>query len=348
MHNKLQITQLLPKNNERWDEYVNAHPEASIYHLAAWCSVIGECFGHECCHLMARNSDNQVVGVLPLVHMKSLLFGSFMVSMPYFNYGGPLADNVDIVNQLMAEAVRISDNKKVKYIQFRSLKEASELKVKTRTDKVNMVLELPESTEALGKSIGSKRRSQIKRPQRENVKSVFGGIELLDDFYSVFCVNMRDLGTPVYARSFFKAILTQFPADAHVCVVYWDDKPVSTGFLLRYRDGIEIPWASTLREANRISINMYLYWEVLTWAIACGAKTFDFGRSTIDAGTYKFKKQWGAKPSQCYWHHYVSTGQKLPNLSPSNHSFSLAIKIWQKLPLPLTNRLGPMIVKNLP
>ena len=271
-----------------------------------------------------------------------------MVSMPYFNYGGPVADNEHITNVLMAEAVRLSEHKRTKYMQFRSQDESTEVPMQTRTDKVNMVLTLPESAEALGKLIGSKRRSQIKRPQRENVKAIFGGLELLDDFYSVFCVNMRDLGTPVYAKSFFKAILTQFPEDAHVCVVYWDDKPVSTGFLLRYRDGIEIPWASTLREANRISINMYLYWEVLTWAIACGAKTFDFGRSTIDAGTYKFKKQWGAKPSQCYWHHYVSTGQKLPNLSPSNHSFSLAIKIWQKLPLPLTNRLGPMIVKNLP
>jgi FemAB-related protein (PEP-CTERM system-associated) len=216
------------------------------------------------------------------------------------------------------------------------------------THKVNMILDLPESQDALGKSIGSKRRSQIKRPIREGVSHKIGGKELLDHFYDVFCQNMRDLGTPVYSKKLFADILTTFEANARICVVYWEGKPVSTGFLMHYKDRLEIPWASTVRYANRISVNMYLYWQILSYAIEEGFKQFDFGRSSIDAGTYKFKKQWGAQPHQCYWYHYVPEGKALPDLSPDNESFGLAIKIWQKLPIGITKLIGPHIVKAIP
>ncbi|MDU0356351.1 FemAB family PEP-CTERM system-associated protein [Paraglaciecola aquimarina] len=342
------IKKLSPALYKEWDEYVATCDDASIYHQSRWISVISASLKQDCIFLYAEDSSGNICGVFPLVELSSLAFGRFMVSMPYFNYGGILADSDVVRDQLLEEAKRLGQEHKIDYLQIRESSDALVEQFVTKTDKVNMILALPESAEALGKSIGSKRRSQIKRPQRENVRAEFGGVELLDDFYHVFCINMRDLGTPVYSRAFFLSILQTFVKEAQLCVVYWDDKPVSTGFLIRHKDQMEIPWASTVRYANRISINMYLYWEILSWSIAQGCSHFDFGRSTVDAGTYKFKKQWGAQPQQCYWYNWVPEGKELPNLSPSNSKFDMAIKIWQKLPLWFTKLIGPILVRSLP
>ncbi|WP_085300409.1 FemAB family XrtA/PEP-CTERM system-associated protein [Cognaticolwellia mytili] len=348
--NNLSITiHLLDADSiQLWDGYVSNHSSASIYHQSAWKSLIEETFNHKCYYFYAINQHNKICGVLPSVNLKSKLFGNYIVSMPFFNYGGVLADNQDIADSLNAHLQQQASDNNVSHVQYREKTERINSTIAVTTDKVNMVLALPESAEALGKLIGSKRRSQIKRPIREGVEHKIGGIELLDDFYAVFCQNMRDLGTPVYGKPFFKNIFKTFSDNASLVVVYWQGKPVSTGFLIRYKDRMEIPWASTLSYANRISVNMYIYWQILSHAIESGCSEFDFGRSTIDAGTYKFKKQWGAEPQQCYWYHWIPEGGELPNLSPSNAKFDLAIKVWKKLPLLVANTLGPFLVKNLP
>lgn len=332
----------------RWDDYVNQHESASVYHLSAWKLLIEKTFGHECFYYYALNENGNICGVLPSVNLKSKLFGNFIVSMPFFNYGGVIADTSEIANQLNQHLQNQAEINKVSHIQYRESVERVEHALPVSTSKVNMILQLPETPDALGKLIGSKRRSQIKRPIKEGVSHKIGKAELLDDFYQVFCENMRDLGTPVYGKSFFVNILNTFKESCSICIVYWQGKPVSAGFLLRYKDRMEIPWASTLSYANRISVNMYLYWQILSNAIEIGCSEFDFGRSTIDEGTYRFKKQWKSEPQQCYWYHWVPEGGELPNLSPSNAKFDLAIKVWKKLPLPITNTLGPLLVKNLP
>jgi len=347
---KLEITihSLDIENYAEWDNYVTQQVQGTIYHLSSWKGLLESSFGHQCFYYYALNEKGNICGILPSINLKSMLFGNFIVSMPFFNYGGVLADNDEIAAKLNNFLQEQAEKYKVSHIQYREQVERTVNLLPVSKDKVNMILTLPDTQEALGKSIGSKRRSQIKRPIREGVEHKIGSIELLDDFYRVFCVNMRDLGTPVYGKAFFKSIFEQFSEYCSIAIIYWQGKPVSAGFLMRYNDQLEIPWASTLSYANRISVNMYLYWQILTYAIETGCKTFDFGRSTIDAGTYKFKKQWGAEPQQCYWYHWVPEGGKLPNLSPSNSKFELAIKYWKKLPLPVANLLGPKLVKNLP
>lgn len=335
-------------NFQRWDDYVLQHKDASVYHLLAWKPLIEKTFGHECLYYFAENEQGNICGVLPSVNLKSKLFGNFIVSMPFFNYGGVIADNLEIMAMLNNYLQAQAEKTKVSHIQYRESIERIENVLPVSTSKVNMVLQLPDSAEALGKLIGSKRRSQIKRPIKEGVSHKIGKAELLDDFYQVFCENMRDLGTPVYSKSFFENILETFKEHCTICVVYWQGKPVSSGFLITYKGRMEIPWASTLSYANRISVNMYLYWQILSYAIEIGCNEFDFGRSTIDEGTYRFKKQWKSEPQQCYWYHWVPEGGELPNLSPSNAKFDLAIKIWKKLPLKVANTLGPLLVKNLP
>ncbi len=342
------IHQLDAENTQRWDDYIDQSSDASIYHLSAWKNLIETTFNHQCYYFYALNENNEICGVLPSVNLKSRLFGNYIVSMPFFNYGGVLADSQEISECLNTRLQEQASDNQVSHIQYRESSERLQNLLPVSTSKVNMILQLPETPEALGKLIGSKRRSQIKRPIKEGVSHKIGKAELLDDFYQVFCENMRDLGTPVYGKPFFENILETFQEHCFICIVYWQGKPVSAGFLIRYKDRMEIPWASTLSYANRISVNMYLYWQILSYAIEIGCSEFDFGRSTVDEGTYRFKKQWKSEPQQCYWYHWVPEGGELPNLSPSNAKFDLAIKLWKKLPLPIANTLGPFLVKNLP
>lgn len=335
----------LGERADAWDRYVEANKAASVYHLAAWREVIHRAFGHESVYFYAHGADGIIKGVLPLVRLKSRLFGDFLVSMPFFNYGGPIADHPQIEVQLVAYANAYAKELGVSHVEYRDDIEISG--TPTRMDKVNMLLALPDDEDALWQSFTPKLRAQIRRPQRENIEAAFGGIELLDDFYTVFARNMRDLGTPVYAKSLFARILEAFPAQSRIIIVRLNGKPVGTAFLIGYRDMLEIPWASTIRDVNHLGVNMYMYWEVLRYAIAQGYRVFDFGRSSVDSGTYQFKKQWGAEPKQLYWHYWLN-GSEMPALNPSNPKYKLLINVWKRLPVWLTRLIGPPIVKNLP
>ena len=337
---------LLDTEQQAWNDYVENNPAASIYHRAEWRELIHKCFGHETCYFLARDTNNAIVGVLPLVRLKSRLFGDFQVSMPYFNYGGAVADHPLIEQQLMAEANQYAKQRGISHIEYRD--DIPRKDLPARTDKVNMVLPLPSSEEELWQGFTPKLRAQIKRPQREAPEVLLGGKDLLDDFYAVFARNMRDLGTPVYGKSFFLNILSVFTQESHILIIRLNGRPVGAAFLIAHRDTLEIPWASTLKEINHLSMNMLMYWEVLRFAIKTGCQYFDFGRSSKGAGTYRFKQQWGAKPKALFWHYWLSDEGELPALNPSNPKYALMIYIWQRLPLMVTNWLGPKIVKNLP
>jgi len=182
---------------EAWDNYVEAHEEASIYHLSIWQDLIEKVFGHQSHYLLAQNNSGGVVGVLPLVQLKSHLFGNYMVSLPYFNYGGVLADDEQVKQVLLDKATEIAKDQCVDHIESRDLKSLGR-DWKCRQDKVLMYLALPDTENELWKALGSKCRAQIKRLDREdNIEIIQGGAELVDEFYAVFARNMRDLGTPV-------------------------------------------------------------------------------------------------------------------------------------------------------
>lgn len=330
-----------------WDAFVSKSENGSVYHTMSWRSVVKEAFDKECFYLMARGIGGDVIGVLPVMRLKSLLFGDFLISLPYVNYGGPLSQDENVDNALISQVISIAREKRISHLELREVA-ARAPTWPCRTDKVAMLLPLPECEKELFKSIGSKLRAQIKRPSKEGVTARVGGVELLPDFYSVFCRNMRDLGTPVYPLRFFELVCTRLDAMARVVCVHQGDKAVAAGILIGFKDTIEMPWASSIREFNRIGVNMLLYWEAMRFAIDNKFTRFDFGRSTRDGGTYRFKKQWGASPEQLYWHYWLSDGRSMPALSPNNPKFRLAIRMWQSLPVPVANALGPLIVKDLP
>ena len=189
---------------------------------------------------------------------------------------------------------------------------------------------------------------KINRSKLDMPSIKFGKEELIIDFYKVFSTNMRDLGTPVYSKEFFYRVIDAWYDKTHIVVVYINKRPVACALLLGFKEMLEIPWASALKKTNKIGINMYMYWNILNFAIDNGYDFFDFGRSSKDSGTYKFKKQWGAKPYQNYWNYWLSEGKELPQINPNNTKYKLLISSWKKLPLFISNILGPTIVKNIP
>jgi FemAB-related protein (PEP-CTERM system-associated) len=160
---------------------------------------------------------------------------------------------------------------------------------------------------------------------------------------------MRDLGTPVYSKEFFRTVIRSGSGERYIMLIKTPDgKPVSASILIGYKHKIEVPWASTLRQYNYSNANMLLYWYMLKLACAKGYSVFDFGRSSKDANTYRFKKQWGAKPVQLYWHYWLASNNEMPQLNPNNPKYKFAISVWKRLPLFVANYLGPRIVKFLP
>ncbi|MDZ4821435.1 MAG: FemAB family PEP-CTERM system-associated protein, partial [Planctomycetota bacterium] len=268
--------------------------------------------------------------------------------LPYLNRGGVIATSPAVATCLVDRAVELADKLRVKFLELRHEQpvEHPALGV-TMTSKVHMQLDLPASAEQLWSDLDAKVRNQIRKGQKQEFQVRWGTTKLLNDFYHVFSRNMRDLGTPVYSRKLFEAILKQFDSEAELCVIYKDNKPAAAALLIHGSQCTEVPSASALREYNSLNANMFMYWQLLERAVQRKQAMFDFGRSSIDSPTYRFKKQWGAKPQPATWQYYLRQGDK-DQMRPSNKKFDLMSRAWRKLPLSVTRLLGPAIVRGVP
>jgi FemAB-related protein (PEP-CTERM system-associated) len=330
-----------------WDRFVENHPASTPYHLMNIRSFIEQTYGHATHYCYALSTDGEILGVLPLVQLRSTLFGNFIVSVPYFNYGGLLANSQEAAARLIVAGEKWRASVSASHVELRHL-ENSGLGLQQRSDKVTFLLPLPQDPGLLWQSFRPKLRAQIRRAEREEPEFIVGGAELLDRFYDVFASNMRDLGTPVYGKDFFLNLLEHLDESARLVVVQLSGKPAGCAFLIGHAGQMEIPWASTLRAFNSTGINMFMYWKVLEYTISLGYEVFDFGRCSKDTGTYRFKQQWGARPIALHWDYCLPPGENLPELNPNNPKFRLLINVWQRLPVWLTRILGPHIVKSLP
>jgi serine/alanine adding enzyme len=330
-----------------WDRYVLSHPGASGYHLMAWRRVMEDAFGHATFYLMATDEDQTVRGVLPLVFFSNRLFGRLLVSMPFVNYGGLLADSVEAQSALLTAAVDLAKEQRAAHIELRQSEEL-DLGWPVKQHKVSMRLELPKHFEMFWEGFPSKLRSQVRRAQKAGMIVRSGGEELLDDFHRLLARNMRDLGTPVHARDVFETFLRTLPEETRICIVSMAGEPMAAGFLYGFRDALEIPWAAADRRHKELSANMLLYSAALEYGCRAGYRVFDFGRSTPGSGTYHFKQQWGAKPFPLHWYYWLSNGGSFPEINPQNPKFRLAIEVWKRLPVSITRIVGPSIVRNIP
>jgi FemAB-related protein (PEP-CTERM system-associated) len=283
-----------------------------------------------------------------LADVHSIFFGRFLVSLPYLNYGGPVADDTATAQLLIDRASQLADSLGVRYLELRHEYAIAHPNLKhSRTDKVHMRLNLPAEADKLWKDLDAKVRNQVRKGEKNNLTISWGGLQSLPDFYAVFSRNMRDLGTPVYGRRFFAAILEQFPERAEICTVHAGKEPVASALLLHGWGVTEVPSASSLRSHNHTCANMLMYWHLLKRSMERKQDVFDFGRSSQDSATMRFKKQWGASPAASEWQFYVRKGE-LGGMQKESPRYQRLIRIWQRLPIAVTQLIGPAIVRGIP
>lgn len=331
---------------DEWDAFVNCQVGYSHFHLFGWKALVEDVFGHECLYLAARDDSGDLAGVLPLVRVKSLVFGHYLVSMPFLNYGGPLgtSEAVAALGRAAVDEARRSD---VKLLELRCRVELP-LDMVVSHRKITVVLELPRDSASLFTSFDRKLRARIRHPQKEGVTVRFGA-DQVEPFYKVFSRHMRDLGTPTLPHRLFDQIAEKFPDDSWFGCAWYDGQPVAAGAGFRWGDEYEMTWGSALTKFNRLAPNMLLYWEFMQRAITEGVTRFNFGRCTPDSGTHRFKKQWGSRDEALWWFQYAADGAADAGTpSPDHGAFSLGPRVWKRLPVPLATALGPHIVRFIP
>ena len=356
---------LSEEETRRWDQYVLAHPAANVYQLSGWRTVIERSYNQDTSFLVASAGD-RITGVCPLVHLRHVLFGNNLYSLPYFDLGGILADDatsgralldaaIDIARQRDADTIELRQTAPLDIIAdkdgsatYTTMNHAATVQVQTQSDKVRMVMELPESADQLMQSFKSKFRTKIRLPAKKGCTCRAGGNELIDAFYEVFSLNMRDLGSPVHARGLFENVMAVFADRARLFVVDHGDEHLAAGMVIGFRDTLFNPWASSLKGWSNIRPNTYLYWNILENACANGYRYFDFGRSDPGGNTYVFKQQWGARSIPLNWHVFNMKNKAMQQLKRTDKSkFDTAIHWWKKLPVPVANLIGPRIRKHI-
>lgn len=339
----MQIRPLQSADYPDWEAYVLAHPEGLAYHRLAWQRAVSDAYGFAACSLVAE-AQGRLCGVLPLIEFKVPLRGLRLVSLPYCDAGGPLADTPEVAAALLSTARSLALERGAQQVEIRSARPLPGQGEAGPTGKVRMLLALPESGEALLAGLKAKLRSQVNKPLRDGLRVQLGGAELVAAFYGVFAENMRDLGSPVHARGWIEAILRHYGEAARVALVTTPaGEPAAAGVLLTHGRTAVVPWASALRRLNQFNPNMLLYRTLLTTAADHGCREFDFGRSTPGEGTWRFKQQWGATPVPLYWQQISAPAEpiRVGQGGVPGAGRRLAEALWSRLPLPLSTRLGP-------
>lgn len=341
------------EDKQLWNEYVVSHPHGLAYHRFAWKEAVERAYRFACPYLLAEEGG-AVRGVLPLVHLKPPALGGTLVSLPYCDVGGVLADGPEAEGALLDRARSLAGKLGARAVELReAVPGPGSLPGGPGADriggKVRMVLDLPGSSEALLAGFKSKHRSQVRKPERDGLTPRLGGGELLDPFYRVFAENMRDLGSPVHSRRWVESVVSAYGEDCRVGVVQLPDgTPAAGGVILLHPGVVSIPWASALREWNRYNPNMLLYWSFLAFAADSGFPRFDFGRSTPGEGTFRFKEQWGARPEPLRWRRVTPEGgtAELGGAdAPGGLGRRSAEAVIRRLPVFLASCLGAAVRK---
>jgi FemAB-related protein (PEP-CTERM system-associated) len=319
-----------------------------------WLSILHRSLRHQP-YCVEGYLDRRLAAILPLVAIRGPLFGSFLVSLPYLNAGGVIRDPdlspescQQLDHALVRRAADLADRLNVRFLELRNEAALDHPNLtEANSSKVHMQLNLPSSDKELWDGFKDKVRNEVRKGQKNSLTVHWGGTEWMDEFYQVFSHNMRDLGTPVYGAPLFHEILTQFSDRSELCVVRQGTKTLAAAILLHGEGVTEVPSASSLRAYKSTNANMLMYWHLLVRAIERGQRIFDFGRSSPDHGTFRFKKQWGATPSSAIWQYYVRRGS-IHDMRPENSKYERRQAWWRRLPLPIANFVGPIIVRGIP
>ena len=339
-----------------WDAFVATANDAAVSHIYGWREVTANAYRHRTFYLTARQ-DGKIAGILPMVHINSRLFGNTLVSMPFQDYGGIVAENQEAFQSLLDQALNLKKERAARFVELRYREEPQafdSLEGTAYGDKSTLILDISHGAENLWKSFSPKVRNQVRKAQKSGLSVQIGGAELLNEFYKPFAVNMRDLGSPVHHPRFFSEIFRVFGDSVRLALISEGKKTVGGLVAFFHKNTAIVPWASCYREYFSKCPNNLLYWETMQYACSRGCARFDFGRSSLNSGTYHFKLQWGAVPYRLHWRIYGDNGavgaggaNNTAQQATESRALRMASAVWKHIPICIANTVGPRVRRCL-
>ena len=342
-------TQIWPYGHQwerAWDDYVYQHPAASLFHLTAWKRSIERVFGFAPQYLLAAQGSS-ICGVLPLFQVQNPVMGSVLLSTPFAVYGGVCASDEASANALRRAACEMAQKKGVQYLELRERSSSGNPDFHVKQLYVAFEQELPRSPEQLLQGFPRDTRYMIRKAQKTGLVAVTDN-EQLDSFYEIYAQSVHNLGTPVFGKDLFQVLVEEFREQCEITVVWHNSSAVAAVLSFRFRDWVLPYYGGSLLEARSLAANNFMYWEVMKRAVERGLRYFDFGRSKVGTGAYAFKRQWNMREHALPYEFYLVRRKTMPNYSPVNPRFQLAVSLWKRIPYPLTKRMGPRLVRLFP
>ena len=337
------IKTLDSENYSRWDDFVRASKDATFFHQSGWKTVIERAFGHKTFYFYVENEGN-ITGILPLVHINSLLFGNTLVSIAPCVYGGIVADDEQSYAKLDKEACRLAEALGVDCLEMRNRVQKTperphkELYVSFRKD-------LDADVEKNFLAIPRKQRAMVRKGIEAGLTSVID--THIDNIYRAYSESVRNLGTPVFSKKYFQTLKDVFSDQCEVLTVEHNGQLVASVMSFYFKDEILPYYGGGTDLARELKGNDFMYWEVMRRAVAKGVKVFDYGRSKIGTGSYSFKKNWGFVPEPIYYEFYLVKSAAMPDINPLNPKYRFFIAAWKRLPLAVSQWVGPFLSKDL-
>jgi FemAB-related protein (PEP-CTERM system-associated) len=338
------VEPLVPELASRWDDFVANADDATFFHRAAWREVIEHSFGHRCYYFIASRGD-RITGVLPLVHIDSPLFGNALISTAFCVYGGPVASDEASRAALDRMAIRKTEELGVGHLEYRLRRPSGRDWRRVSDLYATFRKPLSGDPEVDLTSIPRKRRAMLRKAAAAGLSSRLDTD--IDRFYPIYATSVRDLGTPVFSRRFFRSLLQTFGDDCEVLTVDRGDTPLSSVINFYFRDQVLPYYGGSIAAGRSLAANDFMYWEVMRRASQRGARMFDFGRSKQGTGAFAYKCNWGFSPEPLHYEYHLLQRRDVPNVNPLNPKYRLFIAGWKRLPLAVANIVGPHLAKDL-
>lgn len=343
----MKIKRLTPSDAEgirRWNAFVFACPEATFFHRAEWQIILRDVFRHPTYFLFAEQ-DGEILGILPLAHVKSLLFGNALVSLPFAVYAGIAAKTPYALAPLENAAQDLARELDVEHLEFRNLT-PRHTEWPTQDLYVTFRKEILPDVEANMQAIPRKQRAMVRKGINNGLISEIDRSS--DRFFALFADNVHRHGTPALSKRYFDTLLKLFGDDCEIMTVTSKDgKPLSSVLSFYFRDEILPYYAGDDQAARNLAANDFKYWELMRRSCERGIKIFDYGRSKTGTGPYAFKKNWGFEPQALHYEYCLYKRDSIPQNNPSNAKYKLFIEAWRRMPIGLANMIGPHVVRNL-
>ncbi len=343
----VQVSLLQTSERAEWDAFVNAHQQGTFCHLSGWKTVIEQGAGQHCPYLVAKQ-DGVIAGVLPLTVKKHLVFGKALISNMFCVYGGALAADNTVAVSLYERAWNFAQNHQLPVLELRadvpeSVKDAN---WNTATGSATFTKQLATTDDEQLLAIPRKQRAVVRKSLKNNLTTNWVGD--VDTFYDLYARSVLALGTPVFPKKLFAALVSVFGDAVQVQLTLGPNGQSVASLMSFYFNQTVMPYyAGGSALVRQLGAHDYMYYNLMLHARERGCSTFDFGRSKVDSGPYKFKKNWGFEPTPLYYCSRLAPGAEQPNLSQQSGPFAAMSKVWKKLPLGVSKILGPPLARHL-